>query len=58
MMTVGPERAIMSTDFGQAQSPHPAVGMRMFIGEMLACGVPAAAVDLMARKNPARLLRI
>jgi hypothetical protein len=56
MMTVGPERAIMSTDFGQAQSPHPAVGMRMFIDEMLACGVPAEAIDLMARRNPARLL--
>jgi hypothetical protein len=56
MMTVGPERAIMSTDFGQERSPHPAVGMRMFIAEMLGCGVPAAAVDLMARKNPARLL--
>jgi hypothetical protein len=56
MMTVGPARAIMSTDFGQERSPHPAVGMRMFIAEMLGCGVPPAAVDLMARKNPARLL--
>jgi Family of unknown function (DUF6282) len=56
MMTVGPERAIMSTDFGQAKSPHPAEGMRMFIDEMLAAGVPPAAVDTMARRNPARLL--
>ncbi len=56
MMTVGPERAIMSTDFGQAQSPHPAEGMRLFLAEMLRCGVPAAALDLMARRNPARLL--
>lgn len=56
MMAVGPERAIMSTDFGQERSPHPAIGMRMFIEEMLGCGVPAAAIDLMARKNPARLL--
>jgi hypothetical protein len=56
MMTVGPEHAIMSTDFGQAQSPRPAIGMRMFIDEMLACGVPAAAIDQMARRNPARLL--
>ena len=58
MMAVGPERAIMSTDFGQERSPHPAIGMRMFIEEMLGCGVPAAAIDLMARKNPARLLGI
>ena len=56
MMTVGPERAVMSTDFGQAQSPHPAVGMRLFIEEMLGCGVPAAGIDLMARRNPSRLL--
>ncbi len=56
MMAVGPERAIMSTDFGQAQSPRPAVGMRMFIDEMLGCGVPATAIDVMARRNPGRLL--
>jgi hypothetical protein len=56
MMTVGPERAIMSTDFGQARSPRPAEGMRMFIDEMLRAGVPAPAIDLMARRNPARLL--
>jgi hypothetical protein len=56
MMAVGPERAILSTDFGQARSPHPAIGMRMFIHEMLGCGVPAAAIDRMARRNPARLL--
>jgi hypothetical protein len=56
MMAVGPERAIMSTDFGQEKSPHPADGMRLFIAEMLRCGVPAAAIDAMARRNPARLL--
>jgi hypothetical protein len=56
MMTLGPGRAIMSTDFGQAASPHPAAGMRMFIDEMLRAGVPAAAIDAMARRNPARLL--
>jgi len=56
MMAVGPARAIMSTDFGQAKSPHPAEGMRLFLAEMLRCGVPAAALDLMARRNPARLL--
>jgi hypothetical protein len=56
MQAVGPERAVMSTDFGQAASPHPAEGMRLFIEEMLREGVPAAAIDLMARRNPARLL--
>ena len=56
MMAVGPERAIMSTDFGQEKSPHPADGMRLFIDEMLRAGVPAEAIDQMARRNPARLL--
>jgi hypothetical protein len=56
MAAVGPERAIMSTDFGQTRSPHPAEGMRLFIAEMLRCGLPPAAIDLMARRNPARLL--
>jgi len=56
MAAVGPERAIMSTDFGQVRSPHPAEGMRLFIGEMLRCGLSPTALDLMARRNPARLL--
>src|SRR5262249_13755744 len=56
MMAVGAERAVMSTDFGQKKSPHPAEGMRLFIDEMLRHGVPANAVDAMARTNPARLL--
>lgn len=56
MAAVGPARAVMSTDFGQAQSPHPAEGMRLFIDEMLRAGLSVADVDLMARRNPARLL--
>jgi hypothetical protein len=56
MAAVGPERAIMSTDFGQARSPHPAEGMRLFLAEMLRCGLRPEALDLMARRNPARLL--
>ena len=38
--------------FSRAQ----AEGMRMFIEEMLQQGVPVAALDLMARRNAARLL--
>jgi hypothetical protein len=56
MAAVGPQRAIMSTDFGQDFSPHPAVGMRLFIDDMLRSGISAAQIDLMARRNPARLL--
>jgi hypothetical protein len=56
MAAVGPERAVMSTDFGQDRSPHPAVGMRLFIDEMLRAGITVAEIDLMVRRNPARLL--
>lgn len=56
MAAVGAERAIMSTDFGQDRSPHPALGMRMFIDEMLRAGISVRDVDLMARRNPGRLL--
>ncbi|MFN8641737.1 MAG: DUF6282 family protein [Candidatus Binatia bacterium] len=56
MAAVGAERAIMSTDFGQDRSPHPADGMRLFIDDMLRAGVRATDVDRMARRNPARLL--
>jgi hypothetical protein len=56
MAAVGAERAIMSTDFGQDRSPHPALGMRMFIDEMLGAGISEPEVDLMARRNPGRLL--
>ena len=56
MMRIGAERVVMSTDFGQAKSPHPAEGMRLFIADMLRCGVPAEAVDRMARRNAAELL--
>jgi hypothetical protein len=58
MMRIGPERVVMSTDFGQAKSPHPAEGMRMFIAEMLGQGVRSEAIHLMARRNAARLLGI
>jgi len=58
MMTVGAERSIMSTDFGQVASPRPARGMWLYIDEMLRQGVPAEAIDRMARRNPARLLRL
>jgi hypothetical protein len=56
MAAVGPGRAIMSTDFGQAKSPHPAVGMQLFIDEMLRAGLSVDDVDRMARRNPAALL--
>ena len=50
--------AIMSTDFGQLQSPRPAVGMRMFIAEMLGQGVPVAALDWMGEETKQRVRKL
>ena len=52
---IGPERCIISTDFGAYATPPPPEGLRMFIATLLNHGMAAEAVDLMARKNPARL---
>ena len=56
MRAVGPEHCIMSTDYGQKRNPPPVDGLRSFIGDMLACGIATAQIDLMVRRNPAALL--
>src|SRR5262249_54611887 len=56
MRAVGPEHCIMSTDYGQQVNAPPVEGLRRFIRDMLACDVPAADVEMMIRRNPARLL--
>jgi len=53
---VGAERCILGTDLGQLFNPLPVEGMRMFIGTLLRKGLNADQIDLMVKKNPARLL--
>lgn len=53
---LGAKRVIMSTDLAQCMDPTPAEGMRFFIGTMLQFGCTQEEVELMAKKNPARLL--
>ena len=53
---IGAEHFLISSDFGQAENPPHAVGLRRFIRALLAAGVTEAQVDRMARRNPARLL--
>jgi len=48
----------MATDFGQPYNPNPVDGMRQFIKVMMALGMSEQEVDIMTRKNPARLLGI
>jgi hypothetical protein len=55
---VGAERFIVATDLGQTHNPTPVDGMREFILQLMKKGVTEAEIDLMTRKNPARLLRL
>ncbi len=53
---IGPERCILSTDFGQDYHPTPAEGMRMGIATLLQAGLPEVEMGLLVKDNPARLL--
>ncbi|NQW23620.1 MAG: hypothetical protein HQ475_09280 [SAR202 cluster bacterium] len=53
---IGPERCILSTDFGQDFHPMPAEGMRMGIGTMLRSGMEEVEVGMLVKDNPSRLM--
>jgi hypothetical protein len=53
---VGADRTILSTDFGQITDSSPAEGMRQCVATMLQLGVSEDEVELMVKRNPARLL--
>lgn len=53
---VGAERCILTTDLGQEWNPPPAEGMRMMVDTLLRCGLTVEEIELMIKKNPARLL--
>ncbi|MGP8080457.1 MAG: DUF6282 family protein [Dehalococcoidales bacterium] len=53
---IGAEHCIMGSDLGQYYNPPPAEGMRMFIALMYKNGITAPEIELMAKKNPAKLL--
>lgn len=55
---LGPEHCVMSTDLGQIFNPPPSWGMRMFIASMLGHGVTEDEVEMMVKKNPAKVLGI
>ncbi|HVT89774.1 MAG TPA: DUF6282 family protein, partial [Tepidisphaeraceae bacterium] len=52
----GAEHFIISSDLGQPNNPKHPDGMLAFIKELKAAGLSDEQVDLVARKNPARLL--
>jgi len=56
MKRVGAEHCVMATDFGQPYNPNPIDGMRQFIKVMQALGISDREVEVMTKRNPARLL--
>mgnify|MGYP001093015718 CR=1 FL=1 len=53
---VGADRCVIATDLGQPYNPHPVDGMRQFMRVLSHMGVTEGEIDVMARRNPARLL--
>lgn len=49
---IGPDRCIVSTDFGQWTNPPPAEGMRMVIAAMLDAGMRETDITKVVRTNP------
>lgn len=55
---VGPERTILSSDLGQKGRVFPVQGLLDCIKELLDNGVKEEEIDLMLRRNPAKLLNL
>ena len=53
---LGAEAFFMSSDLGQEGNPVHADGLRSYIRAMLEAGITEEEIDIMARRNPARLL--
>jgi hypothetical protein len=56
IQTVGAEHFLMSSDLGQPGNPVHTEGLRDFITALKAGGITDREIDLITRKNPARLL--
>ncbi len=53
---VGVENCILSTDLGQYYNPTPPEGFRMMLANMLMEGLSAKELEILIKKNPAKLL--
>jgi len=58
MKLVGAEYCIMTTDFGQIDNSPAPEGMRAFIRALLQGGIEEKEIEIMVKKNPARLLNL
>ncbi|MCP5116498.1 MAG: hypothetical protein GY953_37195, partial [bacterium] len=55
---VGPEHVVLSSDLGQPMNPIHTDGLVAFIGQLRAKGFSPNEINLMTRRNPARVLGI
>jgi len=53
---VGPAHCILTSDLGQRGNPVHTDGLALFAAALMKHGITAAELDLMLKKNPARLL--
>jgi len=53
---IGADKCILGTDLAQVWDPAPADGMRHYIAMMIQFGCTPEEVELMVKKNPAKLL--
>lgn len=53
---LGPERCVVTSDFGQWMNPPPAEGMRMAIAELLNAGMSPQDVTTVVKTNPRALV--
>ena len=56
ILMLGTDRCIAATDLGQMDTTHPVEGFRMWLRILRDKGLTDDDIDLVARKNPARLL--
>ena len=56
IQTIGPERCIIGSDFGQVMHVKTVEGMRIFIRALLGFGIRREDIVTMIRDNPARLM--
>jgi hypothetical protein len=56
--SAGPKNVVLSTDLGQAANPIPAAGFALGVQRLLDAGFTEREMDLMIRRNPARILKL
>ena len=53
---VGPEHCFLSSDVGQPNRPIQSEAWKEYIGYLMKAGLTAPEIDMMAKRNPARLI--